>query len=896
MVPEFIQSRFEAYKKDTNAVAIWLAATAKRFGYPTDLLTSDAKVEQKPTNTTGHGRLKGKARKMAKAAQSTPSTTASPVKPDASGPVYSIPVKDFISLSEFIAGKPAVQVPIDFIKTIDRAILLRRRSHGWYRKQTGDDQKKIADDHGHRHFLGILEKTREVLKPRMINSDGISADFGGSGASERTASSEGNAGIDGTNAHDDDQDGNMFHGLEVHEPSDAFLNAPNIVADPRPEARQDRYQVKSSGEDLMEQYLALHCLFTDILNVRNSIQNLWHGYKQGYFDIVSASIAANTSIEFIRGLEEDFIKQNPSRSSYEDMQSLFYSAQCHHRGVDPLQRNSPDDPFPFEVYDLAEDTCLPAYIIMEALSHVVSPGYVPMYKPGHFGVLDTQTPWDRMSPREKFQHDKILLLELFPDLVLLSQFMGKPLVEDELIRGVRDIRDEGAIPLWLAFAAQVFLDTNHILGREAARGFYDLVEGTACIKASVKQTKDFHKNLRVDNWPKSNDRAFDQVLDEIEHWVTNDAVKAKLRKAHPSGANLIPDHRLLTQHPLLCGLYLFRFKFLAQDIGLAFVNAWGSIKYSGQLYHAARRSKHVTKPWQDMETVFALQGPENFFIGDFPKSAEEDFRRFCLSIGYSATNFAANRRSGGAIKASPKGPQGLASLCALGRIFEGRYCQNEAAVIWNRDAMEKIIQSKVEDDSDDDDCDDKVEASNPSQRRTAAAARTIKQSRTGTLFKPPKPLSKNADGPPQDTLSLPSFIQSLACALHAEHLELTFDYLRVHRMCWTFLRTVNDKCRPFLLETYGPGYLEKENQLPFVVGYIFMTATNTERVAGLLLPRRRGEDGHIEATSRVLGEAGRVIQGMIESGAGGVECRVLRERHGLEMGLSEMEAMTLEGG
>ena len=681
MVPETIRSRFEAYKKDTNAVAIWLAATAKRFGYPVDLMRSDTEAEQKLPNTNGNGRLKGKARKMAKAAQKVPSTPAlQPVKDAASGPIYTIAVKDFIGISEFIAGKSDVQVPVDFIKAIDRAILLRRRSHRWYRKQTAGDKKKNVADHSHHYFLGILEKTREVLEPLLIKVVDNFRKSEGPRSSDNIEHAEENSIAGGTRSDDGAQDGKMFQGLEVHEPSNAFLNAPSIIADPRPESSQDRYQVRSLEEDVVEQYLALHCLFTDILNVRNSIQNLWHGYKNGSFDLVSASIAANTAIEFVRSLEEEFHKQNPSMTSYEDMQSLFYGAQCHHRGVDPSHRDAPEDPFLFEVYDLAEDTCLPAYIIMEALSHVLSPGHVPMYKPGHFGVLDTQTPWVRMRPREKFQHDKLLLLELFPDLVLLSQFMEKPLVEDELIRGVRHMRDGRSIPLWLAFAAQAFLDTAHILGKEATRGFQDLMQDTTCTKASVKEIEEFHKSLRIENWPTSNDRAFDHLLEEIDDWVASDAVKAKLRKLHPSSANLVPDHRLLMQHPLLCGLYLFYFKFMAQDIGLAFANAWGSIKYSGQLYHAAHRSKHVTEPWQDMEIMFALQGPENFFIGDFPKSAEEDLRRFCLSVGYSATNFAAHRRSGGGNKASPKGPQGLASLCTLGQLFQGRYCRNEAAV------------------------------------------------------------------------------------------------------------------------------------------------------------------------------------------------------------------------
>ena len=96
---------------------------------------------------------------------------------------------------------------------------------------------------------------------------------------------------------------------------------------------------------------------------------------------------------------------------------------------------------------------------------------------------------------------------------------------------------------------------------------------------------------------------------------------------------------------------------------------------------------------------------------------------------------------------------------------------------------------------------------------------------------------------------------------------------------------MNQGCRPKLLEIYGGGYLEKENQLPFVVGYIFMTATNTSRLANLLLPRR----GDVEVSSRLLATAAGLIEAMIDTGAGAAEIERLEKYCGYQFDTSAMD-------
>ena len=312
---------------------------------------------------------------------------------------------------------------------------------------------------------------------------------------------------------------------------------------------------------------------------------------------------------------------------------------------------------------------------------------------------------------------------------------------------------------------------------------------------------------------------------------------------------------------------MFALKMRAQELGVAFVNAWGSVMYAGQLYNAAFQEKLLSKTCLDMDLVISLQGQDKFFVGDAPKGLEEYWKRFMLSIGYSATVFANNRRPNANVVSS-KGPRCLAVLCAVGKLFPGRYCNNGATTRWTSEEMKQVIESKFDDESEGEDDHDQSSATNQSERREA---RVTKTSSSGALIEKPR----------RDVSSIKTtdFLFDIANALHAETLEMSLDYLRVHRVCWRLLRSVNDVCKPRLLQTYGAGYLEREDQLPFVVGYILMAATATSQLAGVLIPRR----SEIEVSSRLLMSAAEAVDGMLQSGIGALEIKVLKQFLNVEL-------------
>lgn len=78
---------------------------------------------------------------------------------------------------------------------------------------------------------------------------------------------------------------------------------------------------------------------------------------------------------------------------------------------------------------------------------------------------------------------------------------------------------------------------------------------------------------------------------------------------------------------------------------------------------------------------------------------------------------------------------------------------------------------------------------------------------------------------------------------------------------------------------YGGGYLEKESQLPFIVGYIFMAATTTSALANLFLPKLNGE-----VTSRLLGIAEEANAEFFEENKGDdAQAKALGMAHGVDV-------------
>lgn len=507
MLPPGLLSSYMSYKDDTKIVATWLANNAKRCGYSADLLDRitdpGSSVASQPST-----RLKGKARVQARATAyvKPPDATTSTSNGNAHkvSPAFIIEVKDFIKLAECIVNcsKPLIKVPRAMVKALDRAITLRK---GVGLSSRGSDES----DDGHAHFVGVLERTKEVLKPRLpsdVTNDRLTQ-FSAHPQTNNPAMSENIK--------------NMFDKLDLQEPSRDSIDGSNaespVAAD---KDQKPTYDVEHE-KNVVEEHFAVHCLFKDITNIRNWIIELW-AYKYHNGDnLVAVSITIDTAIGFVRTLEEDLTKQFPSKSDYPHIVDYYYNVSCRLRGQNVNARERPEDPFNFAVHDLLDVLMLPTFTVLNSMEDLMRSG-LDLNSPGK---RDKSTPWIHKSPRDQVEDDCVVLLAALPHLhVWLANFSDRPLGADEFSRGIKQMAPGKPIPLWLVFAAQCFLDAQHQLGDQVEYGYNSLLRNAWLIKKSIEETLDFHKALRSPNWRKQNEKPLTDMLYNIDEFVINDAI------------------------------------------------------------------------------------------------------------------------------------------------------------------------------------------------------------------------------------------------------------------------------------------------------------------------------------------------------------------------------------
>lgn len=290
-----------------------------------------------------------------------------------------------------------------------------------------------------------------------------------------------------------------------------------------------------------------------------------------------------------------------------------------------------------------------------------------------------------------------------------------------------------------------------------------------------------------------------------------------------------------------------------QKAGISFLNAWGSAKSTAQIYNAVRKEKFLDKQWQDMELALLLYDDPAMFIGSRPNNVDEYFRRFCLSMGYSAQNFAVGgKRQQRGVVASSEGPRGIIEEETMTPIanelrFEyGSFEGSSKSAPNIEKVMEKCLrtQDEPEDAGADEDASTKTSGKRAQKRRV---------------------------------YTVPEMLTQICQSLMSEDLALTFDHFHLHRSSWLVLRGLKEALDDDLKRIYSTSYLDTENQLPFLAGYIFMTAVATKSDGRLLLPKK--ED---VVSSKLLMQAAVTLESMMETGMGAQEVNILRDKYGME--------------
>jgi hypothetical protein len=815
-LPGFLFDTYKRYKADTNRVTAWLTKTAQAFTPTVEVAAVG------PSRPRGGHRLKGAARKEAQARKAAAVAATQ---------TQNVSVNGLLESAQLIADhQPAIKVPDVILGLLQSAISLRKQCAYWFETKLTQEGALPTDLGTHSHFIEVLERIRQILAP---NSAPKASDKG------RTERGAQNMSSDTTGVGQDIRP-EQFNQFDVLFPGEDELK--ETVVEPEPTVTAQSItrlaDVSSTSTDAAyelnrtdeEVYFAIFCFFRDLDRLRDFLRDLWLDYKAGLSDLITVSVTTNTALELVQRAEQNFLATLPELESSENILRIFTGLMIILRGVNPEDREEPEDLFNFALRDVLEWTYQPTLSMIKSFLDVIQPNHVPVMKPGHFGFYDPHADRSKLTVRQRDVEDRVILLEALPEFFLAgsSTRLNLP-VADKLIAGLHSVfflyqsKHKKDIPLWVAYGAQIFLDIHHVLREDAVRAHSELkASGTQALR-TLKQY--FATSKIFVNWPQHNEQGVRMIGTFIEEWIEQDPYMAVKKKSFPGPGFPEPQpFSLLQRHPLLCGLFQFHLYLLLQDSGITLAGAWGSILYVCHLYHACRQGGYLKESWPDMEMVMDIHTRKSLFAGRPPETVLDSLKCMTLMLGLAPENFARNARFSVG-KRSKKGPRGLSSNSPVTNLFREQIIEhNNRDLTLTLESVEELFR------------DQRIVASSPTQ------------SDDWTLLYQQWAKSHK--------MTVQQLLATLADALNAEASVIRFDYFSLHLRCMRLLKTLRDTFDEKFQQYFGPEYMENETQLPFTVGYIFMAATSSGKAADHLRIR--------DAKSIMMQGASDVVQELIK--------------------------------
>ncbi|KAH8805514.1 hypothetical protein F5884DRAFT_448221 [Xylogone sp. PMI_703] len=811
----FVSGSYARYKSGTRKIFDWLYRNAEKCGYtPVEKNEDIVAAEESEPNGAKKAKKENKRKTTTKNGQRDISSSSH--EPVALA-YMNFGVKEFIALAEAIAGSqnPKIAVPLWVTCLIKEVIKGRKKSARFFSQLPGDAwSTDFAESNAtHQYFIEILESVLRILGGP---GTGITPDFPKAENKDDAAAKA----------------ANLFELLEIEPDTEKTMTEP---PDMHP-LRKVVYKEDPSSEELV---WLLYCFFEDFNVAREHIKDLWTGYKHGQLDLLPIAVATNAAFEiFQRSAQElldelklvipdDLAEQFKGKEGH-ILQKFMYIRAAQDRGLNHHDKICPDDPYNFHLFDIADWLCLPVYQILSSFLPVIQQSRIPICKPEFFGKLDLVE--HALDPREKFNQDKIVLLErLLPEFMFYSRLLDprtkKPvhvLGEDSLTKGVVQMVHTKEISIWLVLALQVQLDIHYMLLGTTSRPFIELTVAATRSVDTIQEFLDFSKDTYLSAWPEMNNEVLRHMIFEYKMWILQDFLHP-IRQEYYKQAGMIMGKEksfvLLKRHPVLCGMMLFQLRIQMQKLGVTVANAWGALPALLHLYNAAQSEGFLRSPWMDLECTILANTPKRIFIGARPDKAQEYLKRFVLVMGWSVSAFAPNQRNNKApLQPSRRGPRKMLTESILADLFqspstEKEYKDYQIARVFtlSRAAIEKILGRS-----------DKYSLPAEEQRRREASDKNDTAPQIG-----PRRAAKQQNL--ANNFTAIQLVKALESCIREETFPLNVNYFALHMRAYRFLRMMAQELEPVLIKCFGPGYLERESQLPFLVGYIFQAVASADQ-------------------------------------------------------------------
>jgi hypothetical protein len=606
-LPAFLFDTHKRYKADTNRVVTWLAETAQKCG-----LT----LNTQPSSSRPSGRLKGKARKEARAAGTCDAKLSQIVT-----------VKQFLDMAKLIATqKPPVAVPDLILRLLRSAIDLRRRCSNWFQKNGNQQDGLRKSTATHSHFIDVLEDVLRILDPNSSRS----ADTRAIGDAMEKLSVE-------LTASDTKQPNNPFDVLFIE---DDLIDEPVLASEPSTQLSQAspsrlkvRFEVEATDDEI---YFAIYCFFNDLNRLRDFVRDLWCQYQTGSSDLITASVTTNAALELVGRAESDLAVSFPECDSFKATGLLLYVVIMDILGKEDTTTKG----FGYDVPELAEWLFLPVYTQLEVIVDALPAKGVYTQDPNLVNESQLLADRNKLTSHDRCKLDHSNLLDAISGYYLFSRFDTPP-VADEFSECFRSFVAKRKVSISTTFAAQIFLDIRQLLREDINRGFTELQVSATQAASSLTDFVSTTENLSTP--PSLYEKKLHAIREFIDFWITNDPVAERLA-SHPVLSG-IQEHFFLRRNPLFCGLFQFKIYLLLQEAGIELSVGWGSIVSVAHLYEACLQGGYVTGIWADMEILMEVHTRDRIFAGRVPNTPEDAFKSLSLMTGASPVMFAKNIRS-----------------------------------------------------------------------------------------------------------------------------------------------------------------------------------------------------------------------------------------------------------
>jgi hypothetical protein len=704
--------------------------------------------------------------------------------------------------TSIVKSSLAVMVPPDITRAGLRAIMARKCCTSYFNEIKAKSNQSIEQADEESSFVVVMEELLLTLQPCFS----ISADKAKKAPPMNKSASF-------------QEIQSIFAALQIEEAVGKAEESSISVSAMASELSFIELEPLKGEKDLAEEKLfAIYCLFDDLSQLRSYIVDLWTEFKHGKVDLITAAVTTNTAIQLAMQVQDELLEAYPETTDYQNILNTLLTCL-----VGPGHEQEEE----IEIDDsIADWIFMPTNNILDDFCDILKPGQVPYLNRDQIGRYNPLRDRSQLSQAEKQQEDTTLLIGILPEFCFISKHQVALLATDQLTRGLCQMVVTKVIPVWLMFAATIFLDVHHSLREGYLQTFEQLMRKCEAAKATLERHFVLSEGLvKPAIWPRQNERTLHRFLDEIGHLLVDDPIlplkASQARRLGQPAPSSIETYYLLKRSPILCGVMAFAIDLEMQKLGVLLVNTMGTVAFGAHFYNALQQKPRPVIPWPMMDRVIALHGEEALFIGTKPTDIGESFRQICLFLDYSPETSAHNRRQVVPVS-SNNSIKGLKETFLLGDIFY-QALRGDGSMSLKMQNVEELLRNQAHD----------------SQLASTGTDKHLCQKWANSHHLTPL-----------------EFVEALRTSFPTEQVKSKFNYFTMHEQSISLFRNLRQELDGEYSGFFNGMYIENEFQLPFLGPYAIMVAWGR---------RKTGESaGLTEAGIKMLDKIGNVYDSWVQ--------------------------------